>query len=790
MILGFRAEKSFCASRRNKIPRLHSPVAENDGSGNRSEPIPPSALHIENHSPQSRFSHAEDQESTDTPDRRTSTPQRIKAPVSFDRLSATDPEAFNQRISSAGLTQEIIDNFSPETILESSTSALPGGIGHAQGDLITVEQLLGLELPSKRVADYFLNIYIDVVHWFIMLFHEPTFRSKYEKLMVSRSFPRCRSNEVIFILLVLSIGAHYAPDEEVLQKFPTFQLKTFRALSLKKIENSLPSLYDTAELESVQVCCLLASWYVYHGRPNLAFVILGAGLRCAQLLLLHRESTWRGVSEIAKEERRRVFWALFVFDRFAATIFGRPCGIPMAEIDVRIPQNVGDTTVQHPFFRSSATTPDGTVEPVTAFSYFKFKIKLYQISSPIIGDLYFHRSRSVSELAFKVYRIDKELSDFFSALPPELKLEDLFRNPAEKVTPRTRPFMLQALALQIAYDNVQILLHRPLLSQDLRNYKTHADLSDPDRLAYSPDQSNITNSIQLSSQHVHQILLASRDKCWESAIRSSKLGQYNQCLVSARDSHAAAFLGINLFTAGMVLCVVALSRPLSSEAQTAKQAVARIMSLSRFLSGKAPLSAQTTKILKDLVRLVGEKEIKAMLAESEMAQNQPSTSTDRARSRDRDRDGHRDGDTDRDRDRNTEDTPDVTSRLPAVPARDDLLQVSDNAPEEAVAASEPLKEEFGLAGMMDAGPSLMDTFDFSGLENLDFNNGLSIVQQAMFPEVVAPDVDASMPKDEGEYNANQAYLYPAGGSSDGLQTDDFSMMNSVGQTWLWDSVSW
>jgi hypothetical protein len=455
----------------------------------------------------------------------------------------------------------------------------------------------------------------------------------------------------------------------------------------------------------------------------------------------------------------------------------------MAEIDVSIPQNVGDTTVQHPSFRSSATMPDGTVESVTAFSYFKFKIKLYQISSPIIGDLYFHRSRSVSELAFKVYRIDKELSDFFGALPPELKLEDLFRNPGEKVTPRTRPFMLQALALQIAYDNVQILLHRPLLSQDLRNYKTHAELSDPDRIMYSPDQSNITNSIQLSSQHVHQILLASRDKCWESAIRSSKLGQYNQCLVSARDSHAAAFLGINLFTAGMVLCVVALSRPLSSEAQIAKQAVARIMSLSRFLSGKALLSAQTTKILKDLVRLVGEKEIKAMLAESEMAQNPPSHSSDGPRSRNRARA------------RDVEDTTDVTPRPPSFSATEEGTHFSSIAPGE-VTVSAPLKEEFGLAGVMDAAPSLMDTFDFSGLENLDFNNGLSIVQQAMFPEMVPPDVgastaDGSVPRNDSQYNAaDQAYLYQAGGGDNGLQADDFSMMNSVGQTWLWDTVSW
>jgi len=206
-------------------------------------------------------------------------------------------------------------------VLESSTSALPGGVGRSEASLgtphdeITVEQLLGLELPSKRVTDYLLNSYLEAVHWFMMVFHEPTFRSTYDALMSSRRFPRCRSNHVIFILCVLSLGGHYASEEEVRQKFPTFQLETFRRLSLKKIEDSLHTLYDAAELESVQVCILIGSYYVYHGRPNLAFVILGAGLRCAQLMSLHKESAWRGLSEMAKEERRRTFWALFVFDR-------------------------------------------------------------------------------------------------------------------------------------------------------------------------------------------------------------------------------------------------------------------------------------------------------------------------------------------------------------------------------------------------------------------------------------------------------------------------------------------
>ncbi|KAL2430692.1 hypothetical protein ABEF95_012810 [Exophiala dermatitidis] len=560
-------------------------------------------------------------------------PSRHKTAVSVDQVSSTDPDGYKERISSAGLTQEIIDNFSPETVLESSTSALPGGIGRTQPspgiarDEITVEELFGFELPSKRVTDYLLNVYMGAVHWFMMVFHEPTLRASYEAFMANRRCPKSRSNQAIFILLLLSLGAHYASEEDVRARFPSFNLDTFQRLSLKRVEDSLHTLYDSAEIESVQVCVLLGSYYMYHGRPNLAFAVLGAGISCAQLMSLHKESAWRWLSEIAKEERRRTFWALFVFDRFASTIFGRPCGIPLNDIAVKIPENIGDTTVQHPRFRSTATMPDGTVEPVTTFSYSKYKFKLYQISSPIISDLYFHRGSNVSELAIKVSRINEELVSWFNSLPPELKLEDLFRNPAEPVTANTRPFMLQALALQIAYDNVQILLHRPLLSQDLRKFKasekpagSHHDPEFPTAIdtnttsAGTDTDTTVKPATDTNAPDVHRILMSSRDACWDSAIRSSKLGRYQQCLATARESHACAFLGINLFTAGMVLCVVALARPLSAQAQMAKQAVARIMALSRFLSGKALLSAQTTKILKDLVHLIGEKEIKAMLS--------------------------------------------------------------------------------------------------------------------------------------------------------------------------------
>lgn len=417
--------------------------------------------------------------------------------------------------------------------------------------------------------------------------------------------------------------------------------------------------------------------------------------------------------------------------------------------------------------------PDGTIEAVTTFSYMKYKFKLYELSSPIVDDLYFHRSPSVSALAAKVSRINKELMDWLDSIPPELRLENLCRDPNEPVTASTRPFMLQALALQVAYDNVQILLHRPLLSQDLRNFKSDSALSESNGEKYTLERSGPFNDSQRSAQDVHQILVSSRDHCWDSAIRSSRLGRYQQCLVSARESHAAAFLGINLFTAGMVLCVVALSQPLSGQAQMAKQGVSRIMVLSRFLSGKALLSAQTTKILRDLIRLIGEKEIKAMLSGPEVSGKE--TTSDRALPR--------------------------PTEAAASLQETHRSTVNHKDQVENVATPQPPFEadyDYSTSGFRrDTG--FADNFDFSGFDNVDFNNGIVTLQQAMFPAsaVATPDANrfvndgtARDPWSQDQYNAEHSYVNQFGGSEDGLMETDFNMMNSVGQTWLWDSASW
>lgn len=52
------------------------------------------------------------------------------------------------------------------------------------------------------------------------------------------------------------------------------------------------------------------------------------------------------------------------------------------------------------------------------------------------------------------------------------------------------------------------------------------------------------------------------------------------------------------------------------------------------------------------------------------------------------------------------------------------------------------------------------------------------------------EIGVSGSSDPEQYNAEHAFVESASGSENGLIGTDFDMMNTVGQTWLWDSVAW
>lgn len=460
-------------------------------------------------------------------------------------------------------------------------------------------QLFDFAVPPKETLDAILGTYLKAVHWFMLLFHEPSFRLRYESLMSHGIQSRADSRFSLLLLTIWILGCKYMSEDDATHL--GFDAKSFQTAALRHLEANLMFLFEDSELESVQVCVLLGSFYLYTGRPNLGFVVLGSGIRCAFALGLHRESSWPSLAQEVQEERRRVWWALFVFDRFASIVYGHPCGIREGEFEVSEPKNLDDTGSQQPSSRCST-------EAITAFTYVTCKIELYRISSPIMTELY---TQKVShQQASRIIRdVDRRLSEWREGLPDELRL-DVAQASKEQSTSTAlqKTLMLQALALQVAYDNILILLHRPLLhktkpSEGVDRFRTPSPLPLVGQEASTSTSSSAGNGVLYTANDT------STQKCLESALRSASICDLKHCLYIAKNTHALAYFGINLFTAGMILSTVALSRPLSLAAQQAKKAIRKILITSGAFKADTPIACQTHRILGELVRLILDKEL-------------------------------------------------------------------------------------------------------------------------------------------------------------------------------------
>lgn len=282
-------------------------------------------------------------------------------------------------------------------------------------------------------------------------------------------------------------------------------------------------------------------------------------------------------------------------------------------------RNLEDTAARHPSFNSTESVGESSY-PVTIFSYQRYKFILYTIAARVMRDIYFdNSSTSLTSVSHTIRSICRDLESWFQSLPPELKhpsdndSEFVMQQDQDPLTSNTvRIFRLQAMALQLAYDNIQILLHRPLLQLPL-------GLCSPSHVVHgmrSTDASNVKGKTANKPNPCavdSAILALSKTQCYKSAVRTACL---NASIVKeARHTHAASYIGIQLFTAGMVLSIVALSAPLSSEAQQAKRAIGRIVSTTASIGNKTLLSTQSQKILRELVRLILEKEMNSIFAE-------------------------------------------------------------------------------------------------------------------------------------------------------------------------------
>ncbi|GAA92808.1 hypothetical protein AKAW_10921 [Aspergillus luchuensis IFO 4308] len=356
--------------------------------------------------------------------------------------------------------------------------------------------------------------------------------------------PRQRGTAVL-ILMVLALGARYASEEQISRiDISRHDVTSLQETLLSHIRSQFFDVLDTGGVECVQLCILLSTYHLYNGKPNLAMPILGAGIRSAQAQGLHKESLWGPATDIVLEIRKRTWWALYALER------------------------------------------------------------LYSIAGPIISDIYDLNASNLEAVMMQAAEINTKLVEWFDGLPVELRIERHARLDTSHLTSAETEvcqlFQLQALVLQLAYDNIQIVLHRPFVRY------TRC-------LPLSPGWRN------------SDARPTSFEQCKHCARRTcSILPRYSKVLLAAQSTHAAAYIAIQNFTAGVTLGMVALSDPGSEQSLDAKRGVANSIALQKTLAASSVVSSQTVRVLEGLFRLIFKREMQTLLDNSPLHMNSPS----------------------------------------------------------------------------------------------------------------------------------------------------------------------
>ena len=290
--------------------------------------------------------------------------------------------------------------------------------------------------------------------------------------------------------------------------------------------------------------------------------------------------------------------------------FGRPCNIYDSDWTVSFPSNIDDISLTCPGFDSIETYDGESFGPVTIASYQRYKFRLYRIASTITRNVYLRSGATLPQVVREIKAINQRLLQWEKRVPRELRLKYLKFEDPNKTQQRTlRIFRLQALALQLSYDNIQLVLHRPLLTSN-RMSRWPSDGSQALGDANSA-------GLEISTDSVDAMIKISKYQCWVSSMSTSKIGEHSAILTALQNTHGAAYAGIQSFTAGVVLGIFSLSDTLSDQAHQAKRAVSRIIKLPRLHRFRTAVSDQCGAILEELVRLVLAEEMKALLNEGE-----------------------------------------------------------------------------------------------------------------------------------------------------------------------------
>ncbi|KAK2488241.1 hypothetical protein H9L39_02168 [Fusarium oxysporum f. sp. albedinis] len=456
-------------------------------------------------------------------------------------------------------------------------------------------------LPELGPATLLVDNYFDRIHWFILVFHQDDFRKKFQDLyhyIHLSSGPNAPSRGIGSIAVLLAVFAtslHHIGAKESKLKSHNIDPQELKDRILAVLKLRFLDIVSRGSLEAVQFCVLLASYYLYHGEPGMAWPLSGSGLRIAQALNLHRKMTTRDPSDQALNQqiqnRKRAWWAVYEIDTFCSMLYGFPLGFSDSDCNVE---------ALDPYDEYSGSTKESSQMRKPSLLFYKCSMsRLSATVKSALVELYGtrhddrKRMNNPTGLFDKVAALNGRLQEWHRSLAPKLRFDGHDRLSEVQVAhDRERTgrefedylFRLQALSLKLAYENAKILIHRPLLSFKMASSTstdTTTSKTDPFRLAMQ--------------------------ECREAALQISKVAS-TPYLLEASETYAIAVVSLHLLTAGVTLCISITLDPLASNSVEATSGIRQLMQVQTLLKDKSIVAAQSLDITTRLMGLVASKQ--------------------------------------------------------------------------------------------------------------------------------------------------------------------------------------
>ncbi|CAK7227057.1 hypothetical protein SCUCBS95973_006411 [Sporothrix curviconia] len=284
-----------------------------------------------------------------------------------------------------------------------------------------------------------IDAYFKRIHAFIPMLDETAFRADYLEGQ------RFDAPWLALLNMVFAMGSVAGTKSEDTNHFNYYN---------RAMEHLPMDAFGSSHIETVQALAIIGGYYLHYiNRPNMANAVLGAAIRMASALGLHRESLAHGgtTDVAAAETRRRTWWSLFCLDTWATTTMGRPSfGRWGPAINIQSPEfgiAAGRDTTQHA----------GSLPLIE-------NIKFCKIATQIQDML------AISPLLRPDDRcsLDAQLVNWYQGLPWLLRTTD----------PCAEPLYIARCIMKWRYQNLRMLLHRPVLLGLASSGQTHAPESE------------------------------------------------------------------------------------------------------------------------------------------------------------------------------------------------------------------------------------------------------------------------------------------------------------------------